>query len=219
MSDNLLDLLAGRGTASAARVYGLVVGIVTNNDDPDGQGRVKIRFPWLSDGEESWWARIVSPMAGSGRGLFILPEVDDEVLVGFEQGDIRFPYVLGALWNGKDAPPEADPLDGDGKVVKRVLKTRSGHVVRLDDTDGEEKIEIIDSSTKNTVVIDAAQNTVTITADSDIVLKSAHGDVVISGQNVRISATTADVKIESSANMQLTANGQSTIKGSVVNIN
>ena len=141
------------------------------------------------------------------------------MLVAFEHGDVRFPYVFGALWNGKDAPPEDEPLDGDGKVVKRVLRTRSGHVVRLDDTQGAEKIEIVDSSEKNTVVIDTAQNTVTISADGDVVLKSANGDVVISGQNVRISATAADVKIESSADMELKAGGQSTVKGSVVNIN
>ncbi|KOU08793.1 hypothetical protein ADK86_03265 [Streptomyces sp. NRRL F-5755] len=218
MSDNLLDLFTGQA-APTGRVYGLVVGIVTNNDDREGLGRVKVRFPWLSDDEESWWARIASPMAGSGRGLLLLPEIDDEVLVGFDQGDVRFPYVLGALWNGKDALPETGVLDGAGKVARRVWKSRTGHLVRLDDSGSGGKIEIIDSSAKNSVVIDTVRNTVTVIADGDIVLESANGDVVIGGQNVRISATTADVQIESSGDMRLAADGRTTVKGTVIDIN
>src|SRR6266536_6725356 len=167
MSDSLLDLLLPLGGAAPDRVYGVVIGIVTNNDDPDGLGRVKVRFPWLSDSDESWWARIATPMAGNQRGVQFPPEVEDEVLVAFQHGDVRFPYVLGGLWNGKDAPPESKPLDGDGKVAKRVVKSRSGHLIRFDDTDGSEKIEIVDKSEKNSIVIDTANNTVTVQADSD----------------------------------------------------
>src|SRR2546426_9457473 len=101
MRQTLLDLLMPPGhEAREKKLYGVVAGIVTNNEDPDGLGRVKIRFPWLSEDNESWWARIAAPMAGKERGAYFLPEVDDEVLVAFEHGDVNFPYVLGALWNG-----------------------------------------------------------------------------------------------------------------------
>ncbi len=89
----------------ASRMTGAVIGVVTNNSDPDGMGRVKLRFPWLTDSHESSWARVAAPMAGNNRGAYFLPEVDDEVLVVFEQGDMRFPFVLGSLWNGKDKAP------------------------------------------------------------------------------------------------------------------
>ena len=91
--------------ANLQKIYGVVIGIVTNNQDPDKLGRVKVQFPWLSNEDESFWARIASPMAGDKRGIYFLPEVDDEVLVVFEHGDMRFPYVIGALWNGQDSPP------------------------------------------------------------------------------------------------------------------
>src|SRR5205085_2988322 len=126
-------------------ISGVVVGVVTNNqDDPDGLGRVKVKFPWLSNDEESFWARVAVPMAGKERGFYFLPEVEDEVLVAFEHGDPRFPYVLGSLWNGQDKPPEKN----DGKNNVRVIKSRSGHVIRLNDEDGKEKIESIDKSGK-----------------------------------------------------------------------
>ncbi|HEY9666693.1 MAG TPA: phage baseplate assembly protein V, partial [Coleofasciculaceae cyanobacterium] len=141
------------------RIYGVVIGIVTNNQDPDKLGRVKVKFPWLSDADESYWARVATPMAGKDRGIYYLPELDDEVLVVFEHGDVRFPYVLGALWNGKDMPP-AD--NGDGKNNLRVIKSRSGHVIRLNDEDGKETIEIIDKSGKNSLIFDTAKNAIAI---------------------------------------------------------
>ena len=202
--------------AIASRLGGVVVGVVTNNQDPDGMGRVKVKLPWLSDTDESAWARVATPMAGPGRGLYFLPEVDDEVLVAFEHGDARFPYVLGALWNGQDAPP-AD--NGDGANNIRVIQSRSGHIIRLDDTDGAEKIEIIDKSGKNSVTIDAAANTITVKADSDITFEAAQGKVTLKGQSVEISSTAQDVKLESAANMDVKSSGQLTVKGATVNIN
>ena len=101
------------------RFFGVTLGLVTNNQDPEKLGRIKVKFPWLSDEDESNWARIITPMAGDDRGMFFLPEVDDEVLVAFEQGDMRFPFVLGSLWNGQDKPPETNEIasamaTGDG---------------------------------------------------------------------------------------------------------
>ncbi len=197
------------------RFYGVTVGVVTNNQDPDKLGRVKVRFPWLSGEEESSWARVASPMAGKERGLFLLPEVDDEVLVAFEHGRPEFPYVLGSLWNGKDKPPEDN---GDGKNNIRSITSRNGHIIRLDDTDGSEKIEILDKSGKNTIVIDTAANTITLTADADIKIESSGGKLQLSGSGIEIKSQ-ADVKIEASGNAELKGGGQTTIKGSAVNIN
>ena len=215
MTTGLLDVLLPGDRQAEKKIYGVVVGIVTNNQDSDGMGRVKVRFPWLSDEGESWWARVAAPMAGNGRGAYFLPEVDDEVLVAFELGDIRFPYVLGALWNGQDKPPATND---DGKNNIHVIRSRSGHVVRLDDTEGAEKVEIIDKTGKNSVVIDAAANTIAIKADSDITLESAQGKMVLKAQTIEIQATGQDVKV-AATNIEVKASAQLTLKGSAVNIN
>ncbi len=208
--ENLGSMRDGRG-----QFWGVVVGLVTNNQDPEKLGRVKVKFPWLSDTDESFWARVATPMAGKNRGLYLLPEVDDEVLVAFEHGQVEFPYILGALWNGKDTQPESN---GDGKNNMRSLTSRSGHVVRLDDTDGSEKIEIIDKTGKNKMTFSAADNTITIAADADITIQSNTGKVKLVGQGIELSSQ-AEVKIEASSTADLKANGQTTIKGATVNIN
>jgi uncharacterized protein involved in type VI secretion and phage assembly len=196
------------------RFYGVAVGVVTNNQDPDGLGRVKVRFPWLSDEDESHWARVVTPMAGTQRGLYFLPEVDDEVLVAFQHGDIRFPYVLGALWNGKDKPPESN----DGANNLRTIKSRSGHIIRLDDTEGAEKIEIIDKSEKNRIIVNTAENTITIAADATITIQASSGKLILEGNGIEMKSQ-AGVQVEASQGMELKAGSQLNIKGSVVNIN
>ena len=196
------------------RFYGLVVGTVSSNVDPDGLGRVKVTFPWLSDADTSHWARIAAPMAGKERGFFFLPEVGDEVLVAFEHGMMEFPYVLGALWNGADKPPEAK----DEKTNRHTIKSTSGHVICLDDSDGKEKIEIIDKSGKNSIIIDTSGNTMTITADADITIQSANGKLVLSGNGVEISSQ-ADIKIEASTSMGLKAGPELKIEGQMVKIN
>lgn len=199
----------------ANRFYGVTIGVVTNNQDPEGLGRVKVRLPWLTDDDESHWARVVAPMAGNDRGLYALPEVDDEVLVAFEHGIVEFPYVLGALWNGKDKPPESND---DGKNNRRTIKSRSGHIVRLDDSDGAEKIEIVDKTGKNSITFDASANTITIRADQDIAIESSNGNLKLSGKGVEITSQGA-VKVEASQAMDLKARGRMTIKGATVNIN
>jgi uncharacterized protein involved in type VI secretion and phage assembly len=215
MSEALFDLLAPPSDSSG-RIFGVAIGIVTNNQDPDGQGRVRVRFPWLADTTESFWARIASPMAGNARGMYFLPEVDDEVLVAFQHGRPEAPVVVGGLWNGKDKPP-AD--NGDGKNNMRVIKSRSGHLVRLDDTDGGEKIEIIDKAGKNKIVIDSAANTVTISADADVAIKSANGKLSLSGASVEIKSSSGEIALISQAAMTVKAQADLTVKGQVVNIN
>jgi uncharacterized protein involved in type VI secretion and phage assembly len=196
--------------SAAGRTFGVVIGVVTNNQ-LDDNGRIKVKFPWLSDQEESHWARIAIPE----RGFFFLPEVDDEVLVAFEHGRMEFPYIIGALWNGKDAPPDTN---SDGKNNKRLIQSRSGQIIRLDDTDGKEKIEILNKDSKNTIVIDTADNAITITADKTVTIKVAGGAVNIECKELTIKAQ-ADVKIEAGGSMDLKASGQMTIKGATVNIN
>jgi uncharacterized protein involved in type VI secretion and phage assembly len=215
MTHNLLDLLMPPGGDQRKKIYGVVVGIVTNNQDPDKLGRVKVRFPWLSDTGESWWARIAAPMAGKERGFYFLPEVEDEVLIAFEHGDVRFPYVLGALWNGEDKPPETN---SDGKNNMRVIKSRSGHIIRLNDEDGKEKLEIIDKSAKNSIVLDTAENTITITTDKDLKLSAVQGTITLEAKNIDIIASAAG-KFEANQGIEVKAGAAMTIKGSTVDIN
>jgi uncharacterized protein involved in type VI secretion and phage assembly len=212
---NLFDVLTDERDDQASRVSGVVVGVVTNNQDPEGMGRVKVKFPWLSDEDESNWARVAAPMAGKERGFYFLPEVEDEVLVAFEQGDVRFPYVVGSLWNGKDAPPAKND---DGKNSVRVIKSRSGHVVRLADEDGKEMIEIVDKSEKNSIRIDTSQNTITITSDKDIVLSAAQGKITLDAQEIEVKSS-GNAKVEAGGNMDLKATGQMNVKGQVINLN
>lgn len=109
-----------------------LVGIVTNNQDLEGLGRVKVKFPTLTEEHESYWARVVGVGAGKSRGFYSLPEINDEVLVGFEHGDIHRPYIIGGVWNGKDKTPENvnDTVQG-GKVRLRTIKTRTGHTIEF----------------------------------------------------------------------------------------
>ncbi len=213
-TDSLLDLLQPTDR-DEKRYFGVVVGIVTNNRDPEGRHRVKLRFPWLSDTDESDWARLAVPMAGKDRGLCFLPEVEDQVLVAFEHGDLRFPYVLGALWNGVDTPPQTNE---DGKNNIRLIKSRSGHLVRLDDTDGAEKIEIIDKTGKNSLVFDSAANTVTISAEADLTLASRGGKLVLKGKGIEITSGKG-LELAAKAEMNLKANANTNIKGAIINLN
>jgi uncharacterized protein involved in type VI secretion and phage assembly len=214
---NLFDLLSDykEEVARAGRITGVVIGVVTNNKDEEGLGRVKVRFPWLSEADESHWARIATPMAGKERGIYFLPEVDDEVLVAFEHGDARFPYVIGALWNGKEPPPAKNE---DGKNNLRIIKSRSGHMIKLNDEKGKETIEIIDNREKNSIVIDTVKNAITITSDKDISLSAPKGTIKLEASNIEIKSSTG-VKIDAGTKMDVRAGATMTIKGVTVNIN
>jgi len=202
---------------AGARFWGVSTGVVSNNKDPDGLGRVKVMLLWLDDQFETDWARVASPMAGPSRGLYALPEVDDEVLVGFEHGLPDAPFVLGALWNGKDKPPESN---GDGKNDRRSLTSRSGHVIRLTDTKGEERIEILDKSGKNSVVVDTKTNTVTVSADADVVVRAAKGKLTLSGDaGVEITSAKGPVKVSGGTDVNVAAKAKLVLKGTAVDIN
>ena len=176
-ANTLGQLLATKGDSR----HSVVVGIVTNNRDPDGLGRVKVRFPTLPGNEESHWARLVSLMAGAGRGFEFIPEVNDEVLVAFEHGDNHRPFILGALWNGKDKPPEGSDklVSSTGKVEKRIIRSRSGHTITFDDTDGGGKVSIVDKTGKNFIDIDSQKNTLTIKAEDKTEISTGAGHKII----------------------------------------
>ncbi|BAY29277.1 Rhs element Vgr protein [Nostoc carneum NIES-2107] len=206
MTGRILDLIGQ--SEDSDRFYGVTIGIVSSNEDKEGLGRVKIKLPRISDTDESYWARVLTPMAGKERGIYFLPEPLDEVLVAFDQGDINCPYILGSLWNGQDKPPEKNE---DGKNNKRLIKSRSGHQIILDDTQDAEKIIIQDATGKNEIVIDSKNNAMmlkvekdlTIEAKGKISLKTSGGDLAIECNNLNIQAKqNCEIKAEANCNLQ-----------------
>lgn len=192
-----LSRSTGGGNNVRPEYPGVVIAKVTNIKDPENTNRVKVKYPWLSDDIESDWARIAVPDAGNDRGFQWLPEVDDEVLVAFEHGDINWPFILGGLYSGKNKPPvpASEAIKSD-KVVQRVIKSRSGHTILLNDEQGKEQIVIRDKTGKNEIVIDSKENTMTIKVDKDIMLE-AGGKIDIKGaQAITIASAQQDVNIE-----------------------
>lgn len=183
------------------RFYGVYPALVTDIADPDGQGRVRVQLPWSSDeGGRRYevWARLATLMAGGNRGSWFIPDVNDEVLVSFEAGDTRRPYVIGALWNGQDSPPES--MDGGGQNNRKVMRSRNGVKLTLDDQSGQEQfivetpggqritlkdgpgaVEVVDSN-GNSIKLETAGVTV-----------NAAAKVTVSASVVEISAGTVTV--------------------------
>lgn len=186
----------------------LVVGIVTNNKDPKGWGRVRVKLPTLTEAHESNWARVVNPGAGQDRGLDCLPEVNDEVLVGFEHGDIHRPYIIGNVWNGRDPTPErVEDSVQKGKVRLRVFKSRRGHLIRFVDEDK--------GDSKTGIYVETAGGHRLSLNDSDrcIEIETTNGHTLMlddSGQSIRLQST-GDLAIE--------AKGTIAIKGTKIYLN
>jgi phage protein D len=178
----------------------VVTGIVTNNKEEENNlARVKVKFPWLFDQDESYWARLVTPMAGNERGYLTFPEVNDEVLVAFEHGDPNRPFVLGALWNGKDVPPKgtADLVGGDGKVNQRIWRSRTGHLFIFDDTDGKESIQIIDKTEKNHIIITSDNNKLDVYLEGDIDVTSKTGKItVLAEKDISLESKSGKIKLK-----------------------
>lgn len=197
------------------RFLGVVVGVVTDNKDPKNLGRVKLKFPWWADKGESNWAPIASFMSGKNFGGYFLPDKGDNVLVAFMNGNIKNPFVLGAIWNTKFKTPEKN---SDGKNNVRLIKSRSGHQLIFDDKKGSEKIEIIDKTNKNKITIDSKSNKITISSSKDLELV-AKGKVSISGSNIEMKATKGSATLQSKTAMTVKSSGAMTVKGKVVKIN
>jgi phage protein D len=170
-------------------VNGVVVGVVTSNQDDEGLGRIKVKFPWLDDQLASDWARISAAGAGPSRGFVVTPEVNDEVLVAFEHGDINRPYILGGLWNGKDKHGITDAV-ADGKVNVRTFKTRIGHTITFNDDDGAGK-KLIEIKTAGGMYLTLGDG------DKKIVLKSAKHTVTLDDNG------TGKVTVESGGELEL----------------
>jgi phage protein D len=213
----LLSLLQEDGGGKRSRLGGnIVVAVVTDNKDPDNLGRVKVKYPWLTEDHTSFWARIATPMAGPDRGFYFLPEINDEVLVAFEHGDIRRPYLLGALWNGKDHPVEGnDQAVSGGKVNRRQIKTRIGHTLLFDDTQGKGQVQLITRDGREMSLNDAdgeirltdkAKNQVVIRTEGNAIAIECGGDFTVkAGGKVSIRAQRG---MELQTDMDLTINGQ-----------
>jgi uncharacterized protein involved in type VI secretion and phage assembly len=225
------------GANSRAGVPAVVNAVVTAAKDPENQGRVKVKFPVLSDNYESWWARTVQAGAGASRGAVVLPEVGDEVLVAFGHGSFQQPFVLGGLYNGKDQPdkPWADHVGStDGAVQRRAFVSRSGMLVEFLESPDGEQLTVSTNGGRQTISLvqkpDAAieilsEGPVNVTAKKDVSVTTSTGDVVIKGKKVTVEASTglelkgATVKITGSASAELTGGATTTIKGGLVRIN
>jgi uncharacterized protein involved in type VI secretion and phage assembly len=197
----------------ATGFWGPVAAIVTNISDPDNEGRVKVKFPWLSDDVESDWARLVGTGAGSERGFFCLPEINDEVLVVFEQGDMDRPYVIGDLWNGEDEPPlSVNEAVESGRVHKRIFKTRVGHMLTFID-DGSDEGVILETAGGHKLVLSDDQQKVVLETSGGHVLTLDDG-----GSEVSVEST-ANMTLKSNANLTIEANGNLELKGQSFSLN
>jgi uncharacterized protein involved in type VI secretion and phage assembly len=201
------------------RLTNLQSAIVTDIDDPDGLGRIKVKIPALDF--ETLWVRFAVPHAGNQHGWVILPEVDDEVLIGWENGDPDLPVVLGCLYNGKDTPMAKPGQDNEVKL----FVTKAGNEIRFTDKDGEEQIKISTKDGKNQIVLDMKGPSISITSDGDISIKG--GNVTIESQQQLQLKSGADTKIEAQANLTVKATGNvnseagavNKIKGAIINLN
>ena len=221
----LVDTLKGSTDKEKdERFYGVVVGIVTNIDDPENLGRVKVKFPWLADDQESHWARISNLLAGNGYGSWFMPPVGGEVLVAFEHGDINFPYVLGMLWNGSDKPPQ--PKSEDHKEDDKLIKTAQKNFLifggKPDDVDSQYiQLKVGNAPNKCVLQLDGEGF---ILLESDKIHLRGGKEIVIKAPTVSIEAGTLKCSGSTSvevkgATVDVKADGTLTLKGAMVNIN
>ena len=183
------------------RWYGVLPALVTDIKDPDNQGRVKVTLPWSPDAKGAryeGWARLATLFGGNNRGSWFVPDVDDEVLVAFEHGDPRRPYVLGGLWNGRDAAPET--MDGDGNNYKKVLCSRNGVKLTLDDRDGKEKLILETPGGQKVTLMDGPgtveiedSNGNSIKLESAGITINASAKVTVQASQVNVSASMVKV--------------------------
>jgi uncharacterized protein involved in type VI secretion and phage assembly len=185
---------------------------VTDIADPDGQGRVRVSLPWAPDADgRSYeaWARLAVFMAGPDRGAWFVPDVDDEVLVAFEAGDARRPYVVGALWNGRDAPPES--MDGAGRNNLKVLRSRNGVKITLDDSDGQERLVLETPGGQVVTLKDGPGSVEIVDSNGNSVKLGSAGVTVQASAKVTVNASTVEI----SAGMVTVNAGMSRFSGVV----
>lgn len=215
-----LGATKGSHRAGGPPINGLVVGQVTDSSDPENQFRVKVSFPWLSDDYESWWCRVAQPGAGNQRGLVWLPEVGDEVLVGFAHGDVRMPYVVGSLYNGVDAPPLADQLvDGaSGEVRLRALVSRTNHRLVLSDDDSDSHVLLTTGDDNLTITLDKTQTSITIDSSGTVTINGSQGVSIKSTSNISLQAE-GSLSLSGSSGVSIDGGPSVSVSGAVIKLN
>ena len=172
--------------------YGVYVGLVTDVQDPNGQGRVRVRLPWTTDPDGDVfeiWARVATMMAGRDRGSWFIPEPDDEVILAFEGGCPWSPIVVGAVWNGVDTPPES--MDGNNNL--RSITSRSGIRVTFDDTDGGVQFIVETPGGQKVVCADTPASIDLTDSNGNQVTLDASGVTISNGSKVTINTTTMEI--------------------------
>jgi uncharacterized protein involved in type VI secretion and phage assembly len=183
-----------RATGREGRMFGVYPALVTDIRDPDQQGRVKVALPWAPDTGGSGfgnWARMATCLAGNHRGTWLIPDVNDEVLVAFEGGDPRRPYVVGSLWNGVDAPPES--MDTDGNNYRKVLRSRNGVTLTLDDKDGAEQMILETPGGQKVTLRDGPGGIVIEDSNGNSVQLDPGGITVASSAKVTVNASAVEI--------------------------
>ena len=206
---SILGLVTQGAAAGSERIPGVVIAVVDDNDDPAKLGRVRIRYPWLGDQAVSYWARLAMPGAGPDYGMAWVPQVGDEVLVAFEQGDPDHPFVIGGLWNGSDAAPLGDGLLDSGKVKRSGFVSRTGHKLVFFDDAGESGVAIISANNKYRISLNETKGQLHVYFDGKLLLEGT-GDVEVKTQgDFKVNATGVTIQ----------AQGQAAFKGATVAIN
>lgn len=207
----------------ASKIRGVWPAVVVDNRDGDSNPgfRVRVKFPWLNEQETTSWARIAIPMGGRDRGTYVLPEIDDQVLVVFEHGDIGRPIVIGGLWSKKQEPVE---VNDSGNNNTKLIKSRCGHRVIFDDKDGAEKITIVDKSKKNKIVLDSANKIVKIESDGEIgVIAKAnvimHANALKMGTREGLAGKASTLLVHAAKTFSVKATSGITIGGGNTTIN
>lgn len=198
---------------SGGHAKGVAIGIVRDNKDNSGLGRVKVSFPWHSQPQQSYWARVATPMAGKNRGIYFIPEVNDEVLVAFERGDMRFPYVLGSLWNGPDPAPQNN---GDGKNDVRVIHSRSNHKITIND--GSQPLVQVELADGKRLTLDQNGIELDDKQGNKVTIQSSGGSITVQAAT-SLSLKAPQITIEASGTMTVKSGGTLTVQGSLVQIN
>jgi phage protein D/phage baseplate assembly protein gpV len=208
---------SGVGSAGGPPIYGLVVGLVTNVKDPDDLSRIKLKFPWLSDSYETDWVRLMMPGGGKDRGFMWLPEVDDEVLVAFEQGDVRRPYAIGALFNGKDKwSVGGSQVDGSGEVARRGLSSKAEHTLGFHEISGKQGVFLRTGDKKLKIKLDQTGTEITVHSDGKVTIKGR--EILVDAQQKLELKAGSEVSIQAP---QVKIAGQATvdIDGGMITLN
>lgn len=196
-----------RARQADRRYYGVYAAVVAAVNDPAKQGRVQLRLPWFDANFVTDWCRVCYLLAGAGFGSLFVPELETEVAVSFMHGDLRFPLVLGGLYSNDVLPPSYRADDRDQKVIH----TKGGHQIILDDTRGSEKITLLASDGKQRVELSAQDGSLTVSSDG--------GTVTVSATGGKIVLKAADIDIEADQSLTIKAGGPVKVQGSTIDLN